>query len=59
MSQPVQTVHLGVIVREEQRRELAALARRVDRSVSSVTRAAIDHYLEQTRAAAAANEPSP
>jgi predicted transcriptional regulator len=59
MSQLAQKVHLGVIVREEQRRELAALARREDRSVSSVTRAAIDHYLEQTRAAVAAKEPSP
>jgi predicted transcriptional regulator len=40
-------VHLGVMVREEQRRELAKLAEREDRSVSSVTRAAIDAYLER------------
>jgi hypothetical protein len=45
MSQPVQTVHLGVIVREEQRQALTKLAEREDRSVSSVTRAAIDAYL--------------
>jgi predicted transcriptional regulator len=49
MSQPAQTVHLGVIVREEQRRELAALAQRQDRSVSSVTRAAIDAWLARER----------
>jgi hypothetical protein len=49
MSQPVQTVHLGVIVREEQRQALAKLAEREDRSVSSVTRAAIDACLEQQR----------
>ena len=47
MSQPAQTVHLGVMVREEQRRELAALAQRQDRSISSVTRQAIDAWLEQ------------
>ena len=40
-----QPVHLGVMVRAEQRRELAKLAEREDRSVSSVTRAAIDAYL--------------
>jgi predicted transcriptional regulator len=50
MSQPAQKVHLGVMVREEQRRELAALARREDRSVSSVTRAAIDAYLASEHA---------
>jgi len=44
-----QNVHLGVIVREEQRRELVKVARREDRSVSSVTRAAIDAYLERER----------
>jgi hypothetical protein len=38
-----QPVHLGVMVRAEQRRELAKLAEREDRSVSSVTRAAIVH----------------
>jgi predicted transcriptional regulator len=42
-------VHLGVIVRAEQRRELAQLAERDDRSVSPVTRAAIDAYLERER----------
>jgi predicted transcriptional regulator len=42
---------LGVLVREEQRRELAKLAEREDRSVSSVTRAAIDHYLSLERQA--------
>ncbi len=41
------SVPLGVIVREEQRQALAELARRRDRSVSSVTRMAIDAYLER------------
>jgi predicted transcriptional regulator len=50
MSQPAQKVHLGVLIREEQRRELAALARREDRSVSSVTRQAIDAYLASEHA---------
>ncbi len=50
MSQPVQKVHLGVIVREEQRRALTALAERDDRSVSSVTRQAIDAYLASEHA---------
>jgi predicted transcriptional regulator len=53
MSQPAQKVHLGVMVRDEQRRELAALARREDRSVSSVTRAAIDAYFASEHAQAA------
>jgi hypothetical protein len=44
-----QPVHLGVIVREEQRRELRERAEREDRSVSAVTRAAIDAYLERER----------
>jgi predicted transcriptional regulator len=52
MSQYAQNVHLGVIVREEQRKELVKVARREDRSVSSVTRAAIDAYLERQRAQA-------
>ena len=50
MSQPAQKVHLGVVLREEQRQALAKLAARDDRSVSSVTRAAIDAYLEQAQA---------
>ena len=50
MSQPAQKVHLGVIVRGEQRHALARLAERDDRSVSWVTRAAIDAYLERERA---------
>jgi predicted transcriptional regulator len=40
-------VHLGVMVREEQRRALAELAREQDRSVSSVVRAAVSTYLER------------
>jgi hypothetical protein len=49
MRQLAGNVHLGVIVRKEQRLELAKLARRDDRSISSVTRAAIDAYLERHR----------
>jgi hypothetical protein len=42
-------VHLGVMVRAEQRRELRERAEREDRSVSALTRAAIDAYLERKR----------
>lgn len=42
-------VHLGVMVRAEQRRELRERAEQEDRSVSSVTRAAIDACLERER----------
>jgi hypothetical protein len=45
-----QPVHLGVIVREDQRRELRERAERDDRSVSAVTRAAIDAYLASEHA---------
>ena len=40
-------VHLGVMVRAEQRRELRERAEQEDRSVSAVTRAAIDAYLRK------------
>lgn len=42
-------VHLGVMVRAEQRRELRKRAEEEDRSVSALTRAAIDAYLERER----------
>jgi hypothetical protein len=42
-------VHLGVMVRAEQRRELRERAEEEDRSVSAVTRAAIDAYLQRER----------
>jgi predicted transcriptional regulator len=45
----LKAVPLGVLVRPDQRRQLAEFARRDDRSVSSVTRAAIDAYLERER----------
>jgi hypothetical protein len=44
-------VHLGVLVLLEQRQALAELAEREgNRSVSSVTREAIDAYLERQKA---------
>lgn len=42
-------VHLGVMVRAEQRRELRERAEREDRSVSALTRAALDAYFRRTR----------
>jgi hypothetical protein len=42
-------VHLGVMVRAEQRRELHMRAEHEDRSVSAMTRAAIDAYLQRER----------
>jgi hypothetical protein len=42
-------VHLGVMVRAEQRSELRKRAEQEDRSVSAVTRAAIDAYLKRER----------
>jgi predicted transcriptional regulator len=42
-------VHLGVMVRAEQRRELRERAEQEDRSVSALARAAIDAYLERER----------
>ena len=57
MSQVAERTHIGAYVDAEQRRQLIELARRDDRSVSSVIRQALKAHVEREYRDKAAPEP--